>query len=185
MTALRQAAELSSYEHIVNTIRLQPICSTFFVPLPKPLFMRWTLTRTLQHSHYWLLEGTEMPAELRYNSEAHSIRLNSRDRRLYFLEKTGFLQNRFFLRTEYSVIVGESYHGKGNASIVLNDEKLFYRAGGNDLVLFKRGGEPVASCSIDGLQQMDPYELQALLSALFRNYQAAATEKNVSIALYA
>src|SRR4051794_36357349 len=103
--------------------------------------MKWILHRILNQSHYWTLSEQQPKAELRYNGEARSMQLNAGDRRLFFLERSGnFLHSRMRLRTEYSVIVGESDlpRNRRSGQLVLNGRKLSYRVRDNWLRLFNR-----------------------------------------------
>lgn len=69
--------------------------------------MKWALLQSTHQFRYWKLEDESFSAELKYNKDAQSFRIASKDKRLFFLERTGFLHQKFLLRTEYSVIAGE------------------------------------------------------------------------------
>jgi len=71
--------------------------------------MRWALTQSTNQLRSWQLKENEFIAALKYNKKAHSFRIAASDKRLFFIEKTGFLQNKFLVRTEYSVITGEIF----------------------------------------------------------------------------
>jgi hypothetical protein len=127
--------------------------------------MRWDLIKTLNDSHHWMLHDDDAPAGLRYNKESHSIRLTTDDKRLFFLEKTGVLQSKMLLRTEYSVITGESYFGNNRLSgiLVINENKYSFTVEKDHLKLFRRHHEMVTDTNIEGLGQLDLFEFSALL----------------------
>ena len=127
--------------------------------------MRWDLTNTLNESHHWTLNEDEAKAGLRYNKEAHSIRLTTNDRRLFFLEKTGVLQSKILHRTEYSVIIGESYFEKNRLSgiMIVNENKYSFTISGDRLKLFDRKKQLVSEINVDHIQQLELFEFAALL----------------------
>jgi len=127
--------------------------------------MRWDLVKTLNFSHHWILNDDEASAGLRYNKESHSIRLTTNDKRLFFLEKTAGLQNKILLRTEYSVITGESHFGNSRHSgvLIVNENKYSFSVEKDHLKLFDRHHEMVIDTNVDGLGQLDLYEFSALL----------------------
>lgn len=129
--------------------------------------MRWDLTSTLNDSNHWTLSEDERKAGLRYNKEARSLRLNTDDRRLFFLEKTGVVQSRILLRTEYSVIIGESYFGKNRLSGILNvnENKYSFNITGDRLKLLNRKKELVSEIHIPHIQKLELFEFTALLFA--------------------
>jgi hypothetical protein len=127
--------------------------------------MRWDLMKTLNDSHHWALHAAEVSAGLRYNSEAHSIRLATDDKRLFFLEKTGMIQSKIILRTEYSVIIGESFFGKNRLSgiLVLNENKYSFKLEKDHLKLFNRHKEMIFESQIDGIDHCELFEFAAML----------------------
>lgn len=153
-------------------------CIFFLHFYTKHVFMRWDLTNTLNDSNHWVLNEDKAKAGLRYNKEAHSIRLNTDDRRLFFLEKTGVLQSNMLLRTEYSVVVGESYFGKNRLSgiMVVNENKYSFEVKDDRLKLFnKQKKEVVSDIHIKYIQNLEQFEFAGLLfaSALIAGKQKA------------
>lgn len=138
--------------------------------------MKWVLNSTCNQSHHWSLQEHDRKAELRYNSEAHSIRLNTGDRRLFFMERTGLLQQRILLRTEYSVVVGEShFRNRQSGTLILDGEKFSFTTENGRVQLFNRSHQLVAETTIDAPELLDPYEFSALLFGLGKVNAAAVT----------
>jgi hypothetical protein len=135
--------------------------------------MRWVLSNTLNQSHYWILNGSDPKVELRYNSEAHSIRLNIPDKRLFFLERGGFLQNRILLKTEYNVVAGEHYCSRNwRTGILIQDkQKLSFSVDSDRLLLWTRQKELFVESTIEGLKGLDLFEFSGLLFALGKIYR--------------
>lgn len=133
--------------------------------------MRWVLQTTIQQSRFWALQSNNSIAQLRYNREAHSLRLDAGDKRLFFIERSGgFLQNRFVLKTEYSVPVGEAQVNKHSNSgwVVYNNEKFNYAITGDQLELTTKKGKLLQRISIEKETAADTYELMALMFALLK-----------------
>lgn len=122
--------------------------------------------------HEWISDKNEVVAELKYNKQAHSFRLNTNEKRLFFLEKAGFLQSKLLLKTEYSVAVGEIYFVKNGAAgiIRLNNEKYaFYINAGR--ISFYRRKNRVAEVRIGNFSNPDLFEFSALLFSLIKVQQ--------------
>jgi len=129
--------------------------------------MQWTLNNTCNQSHYWSLDGHDRKAELRYNKEAHSIRLNAGDRRLFFMERTGLRQQRILLKTEYSVVIGESqFRNSESGHLVIDGEKFTFARENGTVRLFNRDQRLIAESFIQSGEPLDLYEFSALLFGL-------------------
>jgi hypothetical protein len=132
--------------------------------------MRWTLKQSDPRLNYWEFEANETTGHLKYNKQAHSFRISAGDKRLFFLERTGFLHHRYLLRTEYSVIAGEIYPAKnGYMGIAFIEGKKFRYELNNDVLTlsFKKTGKTF-SVGFGNSLNPDQYEFCALLSATFR-----------------
>ena len=127
--------------------------------------MKWELTKTLNGSDYWTLIGNDEKAILRFNEQANSIRLIRDNQRLYFMERKGVLQSKVMLRTEYSVVIGESFFGRNRLSGIVNLQQLKYsfRLNGDQLTLKNRNKETVAELTIPGVKYLELFEFSALL----------------------
>jgi hypothetical protein len=129
--------------------------------------MRWVLNNTFNQSHFWSLQEHDRKAELRYNKEAHSMRLNTPDRRLFFLERTGLRQQRILLKTEYSVVIGESHFRDSNSgTLIIDGEKFSFLTKEGLVSLFNNNRQLVAETTIESPEHLDLYEFSALLFGL-------------------
>ena len=129
--------------------------------------MRWEITNTMNGSHYWKLQESELEATLRYNNDAHSIRLNTSDKRLFFLERVGMLQPKMMLETEYSVMIGESYFNKNrsNGVMIVNEQKFNFTITREEIHFYDRQKQMLAELTIPKVNDLELYEFTALTFA--------------------
>ena len=132
--------------------------------------MRWALTHSANQLHYWKLEQDELTAELKYNKQAQSFRITASDKRLFFIEKTGFLQNKFLLRTEYSVIAGEIFPVRNwhSGIAILDKRKYNYFLKDALLVLASKKENFSLAIEIDSASILNQTEFCALLFGTLR-----------------
>jgi len=132
--------------------------------------MKWSLTQLTNQLHYWKLEEDGFAAELKYNDQAKSFRLTAGDKRLYFIEKTGFLHNKYLFRTEYSIVTGEVFPIKdGRSGIVTIENKKFNYFLKDDLLELSSKKESFSSAiEVNGANKLNPSELFALLFSSLR-----------------
>jgi hypothetical protein len=132
--------------------------------------MRWALTHSTNQFQYWKLEQDELSAELKYNNQAQSFRLTAGDKRLFFIEKTGFLQNKFLIRTEYSVVAGTILPTKNRHSgiIIFENKKYNYFLKENLLALSSKKENPSMAIEIADAATMGKSEFYALLFGTLR-----------------
>jgi hypothetical protein len=130
--------------------------------------MRWNLTQSTGQFNRWKLEQNES-AEIKYNKESHSFRITANDKRLFFLDKTGFLQNRFLIRTEYNIIAGEILPKKSQSGLVIFENKKYNYLIQEDLVaVYSKKGDFSLTIAIDGTAVSDQTEIYALLFGTLR-----------------
>jgi hypothetical protein len=86
---------------------------------------------------------------------------------LFFLERKGILQSKMLLKTEYSVIVGESYFGMDRVSGLLNFQgsKYTFKLDSDGLKILDSHKENVFSFNIHNTEALDLFEFCALLFA--------------------
>jgi len=127
--------------------------------------MKWALTHSTDQLRYWKMHQDEFTVELKYNDQAKSFRLTADDKRLFFIEKTGFLQNKYLLKTEYSVVTGEINPVKNwHSGIVITDDKKFnYSLKENLLSLSSRKENLSLSLEVDNAESIHQVELFALV----------------------
>ena len=132
--------------------------------------MRWILTHTTNELRYWKMDQGEQPAELKYNSKAQSFRLTAVDKRLFFIERTGFLQSKYLIRTEYSQLAGEMQPGKDiDAGIILVDGKKFRYSLNDSLLEFaSKQKEFDLKIEADNINKIGAAELCALSFSTLR-----------------
>jgi hypothetical protein len=130
--------------------------------------MRWNLTQSTGHFNRWRLEQNET-AEIKYNKESHSFRITASDKRLFFIDKTGFFQNKFLIRTEYSVIAGEIFPKKMFSGIVVFENKKYsYVLKENSILLSSKKGGLALTVELNTINKLDQPEFYALLFGTIR-----------------
>lgn len=128
--------------------------------------MKWVLSQQSLSHHRWLLQDAKEEAQFSYNQEHHSIRIKSKNSRLFFLEVVGGLfQKKIQLRSEYGVVVGESTWPPedSDGSIQLNEEKYFFKWQQKTLSLFTKGKQLLQSIHTEHEASLDKLEKFALL----------------------
>ena len=127
--------------------------------------MKWLLTNSFNQHRFWKLEDEQFIAELKFNDQAQSFRLTAEDKRLFFIEKAGFLQNKYFLKTEYSIITGEVSPARDwHSGIIVIESKKFNYFLKNDLLTLSSKKESFSmSIEINHVNDINQSELFALL----------------------
>lgn len=126
--------------------------------------MRWALTQTTKQFHCWKLEGLDFSAEVKYNKEVHSFRIMADDKRLFFIERTGLLQQKFLLKTEYSVVLGETHSRSWESgAAIYKGRKFHYTLKENLFIVVSRKQEVSFAIEIDNTLKHDPFEFCVLL----------------------
>lgn len=132
--------------------------------------MRWSLTHSTNQLHFWKMEEDECNAEIKYNEQVKSFRLTAGDKRLFFIERAGFLQNKYILRTEYSIVAGEVYPEKNWRSgiAIMEDKKSQYLLKDNLLALSSKKENFSLTIEVNDSNNLNPSELFALLFSSLR-----------------
>ena len=141
--------------------------------------MKWALTQTTNEVHYWTMYQGELLAEMKYNGRAQSFRLTAGDKRLFFVERTGFLQNKYLVRTEYSQVVGEVHPGKNVQSgfLVMDNNKFHYELSNKVLELANKNEKFVVTIEVEEMSKVNAAELCALLFSTARVMMKQRAEK--------
>jgi hypothetical protein len=130
--------------------------------------MRWNLTQSTGQFNRWKLEQNES-TEIKYNKESHSFRITANDKRLFFLDKTGFLQQRVLIRTEYNIITGEILPKKLHSGLVIFENKKYnYLIKQDSIAVHSKKGDFSLTIAIDGTAVSDQAEIYALLFGTLR-----------------
>lgn len=132
--------------------------------------MKWVLKQSNDELQTWKLIGHEPATELKYNRQAHSFRLHSAEKRLFFIEKTGFVQTKLLLKTEYSIIIGEIHFFKDYHSgvAIIEDRKYHYSLKENFLNLQPFRDNESLHIEIDNSSAPDQFNLAALILSTCR-----------------
>lgn len=135
--------------------------------------MKWALTGVTSQFHSWALELNKFAAELKYNKKAQSFRITADDdKRLFFIEKTGLLQNKFLIRTEYSVITGEVRpNGDWHSGVVILENKKCNYMLKNNVLTFSSKKQFFPSIEMMNVDKTDQKEFFGLLFGTLRVIQ--------------
>ena len=144
---------------------------------------------TRNQSSFVLQTDHKEIANVKYNRENNSIRIFSSERRLFFLNNAGLLQNKILLTTEYGVTIGEIYPVKNNQKGVLHlgDHKFHYSIEKNLLGISDKRRQPVLNFNLEG-ELPDNYELAGILFTvtwLMVHSELNATAAHKASVLYA
>ena len=126
--------------------------------------MRWVLQSDGPFRH-WKSANSEIVSEIKYNREAHTFRIDSGDKRLFFLERTGFLHHTFLLRTEYSIVTGEIHFSKhGHNGVCFYDGRKFsFELNNDQLILLQKKKTEKLVVTLDDVSETDLFERCALI----------------------
>lgn len=146
-------------------------------------------TITRNKSTFILQTGGEEVANVKYNRENNSIRIFSSERRLFFLNSVGLLQNRILLNTEYGVTIGEIYPKNSRKGAVhFGDDKFFYNIADNLLEIHDKKRRPVLNFNLAVGEKPDSYQTAGILFTaiwlMMHSDLSAATARKASV-LYA
>jgi hypothetical protein len=117
--------------------------------------MRWeTVSSTIGHSVYALLNNGKKLITLVFNSSSNAARIEyANEKRVYLIRDEGFRKNKTVLRTEYGIRIGHTGTENNEHFIVLNDQRFFYSLDGNAepaLTVYKESKDrPLAVCKLD------------------------------------
>ena len=145
--------------------------------------MKWALTQSTDQFRQWKLEQDDSSSELKYNVQAQTFRLTAGYKRLFFIEKTGFLQNKFLIRTEYSVITGEILPMKNWRSgiVVFENKKYNFSLQESSLVLSSKKEGLLPAIELKDTQSLNQTELYALLFGTLRVLTKAPERKEALV----
>ncbi|HZH63683.1 MAG TPA: hypothetical protein VEY10_02250 [Flavisolibacter sp.] len=130
--------------------------------------MKWVLSHQSYDHRKWMLQDTNEPAQLTYNLAHHSIRIRSKNIRLFFLEVSGFIQKKIQLLSEYGVVIGESRwgHTLNEGMLTMNNNKYFFEWENNVLSLFDKNKSLLSAVKNEHSEGMDKKERFALVFSL-------------------
>lgn len=119
-------------------------------------------------TNFTLVNGSQEIATIKYNQQSHSVRLHLTERRVFFLEQVGILQNKILLKTEYGVQIGENYYMKHQHKGVLHltEKKFTYTIQANVANLYGKHRQPIGNFTFDKSIELDSYETSAVMFSL-------------------
>ena len=144
---------------------------------------------TTDRTNFTLSQDSNEIATIKYNAHSHSVRLHSNERRVFFLEQVGLLQNKILLKTEYGFEIGENYHIKHQHKGVfhLSKDKFSYSVEQNAIHISDKRKQLMGSFSFANATALDSYELATLLFSLawmLTNGQISAATAHKASGLY-
>jgi hypothetical protein len=150
--------------------------------------MNFSLVST-DRTNFTLSQESNEIATIKYNARSQSVRLHSNERRVFFLEQVGLLQNKILLKTEYGVQIGENYHIKHQHKGIfhLSKDKFSYWIEQNAIRIADKRRQIMASFSFENAKALDSYELSTLLFSLawmLTNGQISAATAHKASGLY-
>lgn len=133
----------------------------------KTALMNFTLLAK-DRSSFSLVNGSQEIATIKYTAQSQSVRLNSNERRVFFLEEVGVLQSKVLLKTEYGVQIGENYYSRHQHKglLYLSKEKLSYTIEANAIKIFGKRQHLIASFELDKAISLEACDVSALLFSL-------------------
>jgi hypothetical protein len=145
--------------------------------------MRWVLAQQTHPFHCWKLEQNEFYAGLKYNKKSHSFRIAAADKRLFFIEKTGFLQHKFLIKTEYSLTTGEIFPVKHSNSgfVLFENRKCHYSLKETQLNITSTKENFSISITINNADTLDQNEFCALLFGALWVVLSSGTKQGISL----
>jgi hypothetical protein len=149
--------------------------------------MKWiSMRKASKNEFYELWDNTKKILSLALNSDLNTARIEHKEnKRMFMIERTGFLKNRTVLKNEYGVTVGAFGAEKWNSPeefVDIDNERYYYTIEQNnnpELVIYKGGkkqplisyclGDPEAKSKIGPVPKGNKYAyvLMALCSYLF------------------
>jgi hypothetical protein len=136
--------------------------------------MKWVMVKhaspTVQKYH--LLEGVAKKVELKYNLLQQSVRVSNDDtQRVFFLERSGFWNNKTIFKNEYGLEIGKMSFEKGfhSGSIEVDGNKYHYVINDNpsqQLVISDESSNPILTCDLSASGYKPDQDLSSLLLGL-------------------
>lgn len=134
--------------------------------------MKWVMVKHASPSvqKYHLLEGVSKKAVLKYNLLQQSVRLSDDNtQRVFFMERTGFWNNKTIFKNEYGLEIGKMSFEKGfhAGAIEVDGNKYHYVIqNGQQLVIFDETTHPVLTCDLSASGYKPDQDLSSLVLGL-------------------
>lgn len=134
--------------------------------------MKWVMVKHASPSvqKYHLLEGVSKKAVLKYNLLQQSVRVSNDDtQRVFFLERSGFWNNKTIFKNEYGLEIGKMSFEKGfhAGAIEVDGNKYHYVTDDNQqLVIYDDLSHPILTCDLSAAGYKPDQDLSSLLLGL-------------------
>lgn len=136
--------------------------------------MKWVMVKHASPSvqKYHLLEGVSKKVELKYNLLQQSVRVSNDDtQRVFFLERSGFWNNKTIFKNEYGLEIGKMSFEKGfhAGAIEVDGRKYHYvieDSASQQLVIYDELSLPVLTCDLSAAGYKPDQDLSSLLLGL-------------------
>ena len=136
--------------------------------------MKWVMVKHASPSvqKYHLLEGLSQKAVLKHNLLQQSVRISNDDtQRVFFLERSGFWNNKTIFKNEYGLEIGKMSFEKGfhAGSIEVDGNKYHYiiqEAPSQLLVIYDELSQPILTCDLSAAGYTPDQDLSSLLLGL-------------------
>lgn len=136
--------------------------------------MKWVMVKHASPSvqKYHLFEGVAQKAVLKYNLLQQSVRVSNDDtQRVFFLERSGFWNNKTIFKNEYGLEIGKMSFEKGfhAGAIEVDSNKYHYVIEDNptqQVVIYDELSNPVLTCDLSAAGYKPEQDLSSLLLGL-------------------
>lgn len=137
--------------------------------------MKWVIVKHASPSvlKYHLMDGDAKKAELKYNLLQQSIRVSNDDtQRVFFLERSGFWNNKTIFKNEYGLEIGKMSFEKGfhSGGIEIDGSKFHYlleENPGQQLIICDDHMNPVLTCDLSASGYKRDQDLSSLILGLY------------------
>lgn len=136
--------------------------------------MQWIMVKHASPSvqKYHLCEGTDQKVVLKYNLLQQSVRVsNDNTQRVFFMERSGFWNNKTIFKNEYGVEIGKMAFEKGfhAGTIEVDGNKYHYVIQDNatqELVIYNDLSHPILTCDLSAAGYKPEQDLSSLVLGL-------------------
>jgi hypothetical protein len=151
--------------------------------------MKWVMVKHASPSvqKYHLVEGASQKAVLKYNLLQQSVRVSNDDtQRVFFLERSGFWNNKTIFKNEYGLEIGKMSFEKGfhAGTLEVDGNKYHYVIQNNEsqeLVIYDELSRPILSCELSAAGYKPDQDLSSLLLGLYWYAHPTAGQLNQQV----
>jgi hypothetical protein len=145
--------------------------------------MKWVMVKHASPSvqKYHLVEGMAKKAVLKYNLLQQSVRVSNDDtQRVFFLERTGFWNNKTIFKNEYGLEIGKMSFEKGfhAGAIEVDGNKYHYVIQENELVIYNELSQPILTCDLSAAGYKPDQDLSSLVLGLCWYFYPSTGQQN-------